>query len=134
MLSKTTLLSLLFAIALSVAAARTSGQTEVTLPDTPAGRTFSKFLEALNSGQIEKMRRFHADLGGDTSYAEKDLEFFNQSGGLKPVKVIKSTDHSIEILARTRQALEWIRIAFEVSAEPPHAPTTVRVQPADGVQ
>ncbi|MBK9316122.1 MAG: hypothetical protein IPM55_18060 [Acidobacteria bacterium] len=50
---------------------------EVKIPDTPAGKTFKAFLEAFNSGDVNKMKAFHRDRGGDEENAEKDLGFSN---------------------------------------------------------
>src|SRR2546423_8414211 len=61
-------------------AAQVTAQTPdgAKLPDTPAGRTLAAFLTPLNSGNLETLRRFHSERGGNENNAQEDMNFYNQ--------------------------------------------------------
>jgi retinol-binding protein 3 len=114
-------------------AARQTAQpdsAELTLPNTPAGKTLGAFLLAFNSGNLETMRKFHQERGGDPGNAEQDMGFYNQSGGLKLHSVKRSSETEIEVLTQTKKGSEWITFTISVAAESPYGITDVRVQPA----
>src|SRR5262245_60431813 len=62
----------------------------IKLPDTPAGKTLGEFLKAFNTGDLETLKRFHKEHGGDEENAQQDLGFYRQSGGLKLHSVTRS--------------------------------------------
>jgi retinol-binding protein 3 len=107
-----------------------SAEPTVTLPNTPAGKTFSAFLSAFNGGSLEALRKFHQDRGGNPDNAEQDLNFYNQSGGLKLHSVKKSTDTEIEVLAQTKKGQQWVNFVMVVEAQAPHGVADIRVQPS----
>ncbi len=102
---------------------------EVKLPDTPAGKSFAAFLKALNSGNVEVMRKFHSDRNGNPDNAEKDLSAYKQTGGLKLIKVNSSTDNALEVLVETKTGSRRLNFAIEVDANAPHAILKVHAQP-----
>lgn len=103
---------------------------DVKIPDTVAGKTFKAFLEAFNSGDINKMKAFHRDRGGDEENAEKDMGFYQQSGGLKVTSVSSSEELAITVVAETKN--EGMKVSFHmaVDSQAPHAIQEIRVQPA----
>jgi retinol-binding protein 3 len=107
----------------------TSAEPNVTLPNTPAGKTFGAFLSAFNGGSLEALRKFHQDRGGNPDNAEQDLNFYNQSGGLKLHSVKRSSDTEIEVLAQTKKGERWVSFAMVVEAQAPHGVADIRVQP-----
>ncbi len=111
------------------AAAQSAPETAVALPSTPAGKTFGAFLAAFNSGNLDALRKFHQERGGNPTNAEQDMNFYNQSGGLKLHSIKKSSDTEIEVLAQTKKESRWINFAMVVEAQAPYGIADVRVQP-----
>jgi CubicO group peptidase (beta-lactamase class C family) len=103
---------------------------EVKFPETPAGKTLKAFLQAFNTGELEALKKFHKEHGGDAESANQDLNFFNQCGGLKVHSVKASSDYSIEILTQAKRDGRWLSFAIQVGANPPHPIDDIRVQPA----
>lgn len=104
--------------------------SEFKLPETPAGRTIGKFLQAINSGELEKMKRFQRETGGDEGNADQDFEMFQRTGGLEPQQSVESSDYALTILVRAKKDGHWLRLSFGVDSQPPHALQEVRVQNA----
>jgi CubicO group peptidase (beta-lactamase class C family) len=127
-MKKTLISCLLTAFLAAMALAQTAGG--VKLPDTPAGRTFTAFLAALNSGDLEVMRRFHSERSGDVDNAQQDLNFYKESGGLKLHSVTQSTEHEIEVLVQTKNDGRWLNLKMLVDTAPPHAALKIGLQPA----
>ncbi len=110
--------------------AATETKPEVKLPDTAAGKTFAAFLKAFNSGDIETMRKFHRDIGSDPANAEKDSEFYEQSGGITIQSIAASSDDQIEVIVETKRGGRRLNFAMVVGKNPPHQIMNIRVQPA----
>jgi len=104
---------------------------DVKIPDTPAGTTLAAFLDALNSGDINKMKAFHREKGGSEENAEKDLGFYEQSGGLKVLSVGSSEDFEITVIAETRKDRMKVRFNMTVDSQAPHSILGIRVQPEE---
>ncbi len=104
----------------------------VKLPDTAAGRTLSAFLTAFNTGDIQALRRFHSERGANEDNAQEDLNFYNQCGGLKLNKVVKSSDYEIEVLTQAKKDGRWLRLTMQVETAAPHPVADIRVQPGSG--
>src|SRR5262249_3175049 len=85
---------------------------------------------AFNTGDLETMRRFHKERGGDEESAQQDLGFYQQSGGLKLHSVMRSDQFEIEVLAQTKNEGRWMSFAIGVEPQPPHAIADIRVRPA----
>ncbi|MEO6726632.1 MAG: serine hydrolase, partial [Blastocatellia bacterium] len=100
------------------------------LPNTPAGKALGKFLASLNSGDLATMKKFHQETGGDVESAQQDLGFYQQSGGLKPHSITRSTEYEIEILAQAKKDEHWISFSIGVEPQPPHRVADIRVHPA----
>ncbi len=102
---------------------------EVKLPDTPAGKTVAAFLQSINSGDLEKMKRFHTERGDTDENAEKDFNLYNQSGGFKALSVVASSDYEITILVQAKKDGRRLNFNIVVQPSPPHAIDTIRLQP-----
>src|SRR5262245_14847399 len=68
------------------------------LPDTPAGKTLGDFIKAFNTGDLETLKRFHKERGGDEENAQQDIGFYQESGGLEVYSVTRSEQYEIEVL------------------------------------
>lgn len=113
------------------AQAAPADESEVKLPNTPAGKTFGAFLAAFNSGKLEAMKKFHEDRGGNPGNAEQDMNFYNQSGGLKLHSVKRSSETEIEVLAQMKKTDRWVSFTMAVEAQAPHGISDIRVQPGE---
>ena len=100
------------------------------LSKTPAGKTVAKFFAAFNSGDIKMMRAFHESTGGNVENADKDLEFYEQTGGLKPHSVTTSEKDKFSVLAQTKKDARWITFVFTLDAQEPYGINTISVRPA----
>jgi hypothetical protein len=103
---------------------------EVKLPDTPAAKTFAAFLKALNSGDLEVMKKFHKEYAGNLENANKDFEFYQQSGGIKLVSINQASDYALELVVQTKNDSEKLAFTIEVAKAAPHAIISIRIQPA----
>ncbi len=110
-------------------AAVTPTESGFELPNTPAGKALSKFLHSLNSGNLETMKKFHQETGGDVENAEQDLSLYQQTGGLKPQTIVRSTEFEIGILAQAKSDGRWINFGIAVQPSAPYPVTDIRVQP-----
>ncbi|QQS47843.1 MAG: hypothetical protein IPM66_04075 [Acidobacteriota bacterium] len=104
---------------------------DVKIPDTPAGTTLAAFLDAFNSGDINKMKAFHREKGGSEENADKDMGFYEQSGGLKVLSVSSSEDFEITVIAETRKDGTKVRFNMTVDSQAPHGIQGIRVQPEE---
>jgi hypothetical protein len=104
--------------------------SEVTLPDTPAGKTFAAFVKAFNTGDIETMKKFHTEHAGNPENAQKDFEFYQQSGGVKVIRIAKSSDYALEVIIETVNGAMQLNFAIEVGKNAPHAIQSIQVHPA----
>src|SRR5262249_20672001 len=102
------------------------------LPDTPAGKTLGEFIRAFNTGDLGTLRRFHKDRGGDEENARQDIEFYQQTGGLKLHRVTRSDQFEIEVLVQTKKEERWMSLAIGVEPATPHGIADIRVRPATG--
>lgn len=100
-----------------------------TLPDTPVGKAVGLFVKALNSGSLAELQEFHAARGGGAEAARRDLEFFEQSGGLDLQKVAKGSDYEIDIEARTRKTSRAVVLHFAIEPTAPHPVSDIGVRP-----
>jgi CubicO group peptidase (beta-lactamase class C family) len=103
---------------------------EAELPNTPAGKALSDFIKAFNSGDLEAMRRFHRERGGNEENAQQDTGFYSQSGGLRIHSVARSSDFEIEVLAQTKTGERWLSFSIGVEQAAPHAIATIDVRPS----
>src|SRR5499426_1379729 len=105
------------------------GQT-IKLPDTPAGKTLGEFIKAFNTGDLETLKRFHKERGGDEENAQQDIGFYQRSGGLKLHSVTRSDQFEIEVLVQTKKEERWISLKIGVEPRAPHGIADIDVRPA----
>ncbi len=104
-------------------------QSESKLPDTPAGRSFGKFLAALNSGKLEEMKRFHRESGGEEENAQQDFGMYQQTGGLLLHSLTRNSDYELTALVQTAKDQGWLNFSINAARQAPHGITDIRVQP-----
>jgi len=104
--------------------------SSVEMPATPAGKALDKFLKSLNSGDLATMKKFHQETGGDAENADQDFGLYQQSGGLNPHSVVRSTEFEIEILAQGKKDGNWLSFTIGVEPSPPNRVAEIRLHPA----
>jgi hypothetical protein len=88
------ILSLMF-----LAALRAPAQTQI--PDTPAGHTFSAWLQAFNSGDQAQLDAYYKKY--DPSKSASDImPFRKQTGGFELLQILKSEPLHLEVLIKER--------------------------------
>jgi hypothetical protein len=116
----------------NASAATTASAVDEELARTPAGKTVAKFFAAFNSGDIKQMRAFHESTGGDAENADKDLDFYEKTGGLKLHSLsTPSTKDRIAVLVQTKKDARWITFEFAVGAQEPYPINGINARPAD---
>jgi retinol-binding protein 3 len=94
------------------------------LPKTQAGETLRAYLQALNSGDIGQMRLFHRAQGvlqfDLRSSAQRQLDLFRQTGGIKAHSILSASDHRIEILAQRKKDNSWLKLRMEIETHFPY--------------
>lgn len=113
-------------------ATTTASTLEEELAKTPAGKTVAKFFAAFNSGDLKQMRAFHESTGGDMENADKDLEFYERTGGLKLHSLSpRATKDKIAVLVQTKKDARWLTFEFTVGAEEPYPINGINARPAE---
>ena len=113
--------AILFAAALSA---------QIPIPETSAGKLFSAWLNATNSGDRATMQQFIEEHMA-WSNIEHDLAMRNQTGGFDVKKVEESSATRLVVLAQERgPGHQFVRITTDVAAEDPDKIAGMLVQPA----
>jgi CubicO group peptidase (beta-lactamase class C family) len=100
------------------------------LPDTPAGRQLSGWLNAINSGDRATLQQF-IDRSMPGRPVEPGLAIRSQTGGFEVKKVEESSDTRIVVLAQERGAAkQFVRITLNVTAEAPGRIDGIGISPA----
>jgi hypothetical protein len=111
--------------------AATASTLDEELAKTPAGKTVAKFFAAFNSGDLKQMRAFHESTGGDVENADKDLEFYERTGGLKLHSLSpRDTKDKIAVLVQTKKDARWITFEFTVGTDAPYPIISIGARPA----
>lgn len=91
-------------------------------PDTPSGQTFTKWLEAFNSGDKVKMEEFlRTYLPARLALVREEMEFRAATGGFDVTSTESPSPLRLTALLRERGGEKQpARLTLEVEAEPPH--------------
>lgn len=91
----------------------------VTIPDTPAGRTLSAWLEAFNSGDPARLDDYYKKYDPE-KHADDMMGFRNRVGGFDLVSIEKSEPLRIVLLLKERNSEKQALAKFQVSdSDPP---------------
>ena len=97
----------------------------MTLPagfdDAPSVQRFKTWLSALNAGDREALRRFHAENASKEGLerrsseqcADMDTMVCDNTGGLELETIEKATDTEVIATARSKLTGSWVRITME---------------------
>jgi D-alanyl-D-alanine carboxypeptidase len=103
-----------------------SAQTQ--FPDTPAGRQAAAWLEAFNSGKLERYREFlQKNFPGRAPEAERSVGFREMTGGFDFRKVEESTPTKLIALVQERSSDQFARLTLEVDNSESHQITKLDV-------
>ena len=112
--------------------AAAASTVEEELAKTPAGKTVAKFFAAFNSGDLKQMRAFHESTGGDPENADKDLETYERTGGLKLHSLSpRATKDKIAVLVQTKKDARWLTFEFTVGTDAPYPINSISARPAE---
>jgi CubicO group peptidase (beta-lactamase class C family) len=94
---------------------------QTTLPDTPAGRGFSAWLEAFNSGSHDKcqayLKRFEPNA---PDRCDQMSDFHEQTGGFDVVSIQKSEPLHLEVIVKERGSTNQALAKMDVKdSDPP---------------
>ena len=107
------------AIGFMTAAVLASNGVSAQIPTTPAGRQFSAWLEAFNSGDRERIRQFlETNYPGVTVDAQ--LNFRDRTGGFDLRKIEEGTATALTGLVQERNSDQFARFNLVVDATEPH--------------
>jgi CubicO group peptidase (beta-lactamase class C family) len=107
-------------------------------PDTPAGRIAESFLEALNSGDEDRIREFTLMHRSKSSLAKRPLkdriamtvQLHNQVGVLAPVLITEESDRILAITVHSQSLNMWLSVRFELDEDEPEKLSTMSMRPA----
>jgi hypothetical protein len=123
--------ALLCTAALTAFSIAQTPETTPKLPDTPVGNAFGEFIKAFNTGELETLRRFHRERGGNEANAEKDLEAYKQTGGLKLHSLKATSEYNLEALVQAKQDGQWLSFNFTVGQQKPYPIAGIQVRMTD---
>ncbi|SPF36299.1 Penicillin-binding protein, beta-lactamase class C (modular protein) [Candidatus Sulfopaludibacter sp. SbA4] len=116
-LTRTLILTVLFVFAL-----------HAQIPDTPAGRQFSAWRKAQDTGDRAVIQQF-IDKNMPWGGVDQELAVRNQSGGYDVKKVEESTGTHLVVLVQERgPAKQFQRITMNVAAAEPYQIAGIRIQ------
>ena len=111
-----------------------SSPADAQMPDTPAGKRLSGWLEAFNSDAPEPLQRFveqHVPAASRNrllSATPQTLDFRARTGGFEFKKVEQSTPTHLSALVQERGSDRIARLAIDVEPVAPHAVTKLEIQ------
>lgn len=113
------------ALVLLVAGSRASSSQITTpttqLPNTPAGRQFTQWLAAFNSGDKDTFKKYlEINFPGRLNRLDGDLNFRQRTGGFEVKQLEESTALRLICVVKERSSDQFARAVFEVDEAPPH--------------
>jgi D-alanyl-D-alanine carboxypeptidase len=98
------------------------------IPDTPAGRQFTAWRAAQDSGDPEKIKRF-LDASLPFGLVDQELAIHKRTGGFDIKEVERSSDLQIVVLVQTRNPpRQFARVTMGVEAAEPHQIARLSIQ------
>jgi CubicO group peptidase (beta-lactamase class C family) len=108
--------------------------SQVSPPDTAAGRRFGEWLEVFNRGDRAVSQPFFekAFAGDAKQRTDRSLGMRQQTGGFDLVEVRESSATAIACILKSRSTGRSVLLTLTVEPEEPHRIATIRLQPAAG--
>jgi CubicO group peptidase (beta-lactamase class C family)/pimeloyl-ACP methyl ester carboxylesterase len=130
---------LIVSMALSCVTCLQSEAKDVVIPNSPAGKQFSDWLAAFNSGDLKLIRDFTASRFSKSALtnipanerAAQDSLIFKENQGFELRRIDSATDYRIITLVQSKLLGLWFRVTTEVEQTAPHGITDlmIRVMP-----
>ena len=97
-------------------------RAQTQFPNTPVGHQATKWLQAFNSGDREKLHDFlQKNLPDRAQHMDQEMGFRAMTGGFDLKKVEESTPLKLVALVQEHNSDQMARLTFELdSSEPPH--------------
>jgi len=114
---------------------------DVKLPDTDAGKCIAGFFEAINANDQQKAKAYILENVAPAALERRSLkdrlevyqDIYEQSGGLKLVKVLATSDDKTTVRAKDKNGRS-LELTFDFEPKPPHKLLGVQIRPvADGM-
>jgi CubicO group peptidase (beta-lactamase class C family) len=132
MIYKRVLAALSFAVMVASLCAASPAAPSVTLPDTPAARVFSAWLDAFNSGDRAKVTQFYKMYRPDKlPFVANEMNFRALTGGFDVRKVEPSTSTAFTALIQERLSDQFYQMTFEVESTPPYQAQRRKMKPVE---
>ena len=94
-------------------------RADTAIPDTAAGRAFSQWLAAMESGDEAQVRAFLSAYASSVTVASQ-MRLIDLSGGFEVVRVIASKPLEVEVLIRDKHSgMAWLRQLAVTADDPP---------------
>ncbi len=100
---------------------------QAKIPDTPAGKKLAEFLEAIESGDAQMMRKYAESFSAsflEKIPVEKHVSFFRQvhqnCGGFGVVKIEEDSDTELSALLKCKNSAGYRFFAIRTEAKPPY--------------
>ena len=106
--------------------ALSSASADVTVPDTPAGRAMSAWLEAFNSGDRTRLDDYFRKYE-PSKHADDFMSFRDRVGGFDLISIEKSEPNRIVFLLKERNSERRALAKFQVSDSDPLGGTPPQV-------
>jgi D-alanyl-D-alanine carboxypeptidase len=102
---------------------------QVGIPDTPAGRQLSRWLDAFNAADRERLRLFiERDFPTDPMTVDEELAFRDQSGGFEVRRIEETTSTRLSGVIQGRDTGNYARLVLEVEVAEGHRVTSLSIR------
>jgi D-alanyl-D-alanine carboxypeptidase len=119
---------ILVAALLAASLLAATGQTQI--PDTPAARQFSAWLDAFNSGDRALLLKFlENNFPARAADIDREMNFRERTGGFSFKKAEESTPARFSGIVQERSSDQFARFAIEVDATEPHHILQLNLRP-----
>jgi CubicO group peptidase (beta-lactamase class C family) len=105
-----------------------NGASQAEIPDTPAGKKLFSFLVAVESGDVQKMRKYAESFAASflsKMPVEEHVSFFQQAhqnyGGYDVVNIEEDSDHELSALLKCKNSSGYRYFAIRTETKPPYA-------------
>lgn len=104
------------------------GISQTKIPDTPAGKKLTEFLEVVGSGDVQKMQNYAESFAAsflEKLPVEEHVGFFQQAhqnyGGFDVVRIEEDSDHELSALLKCKNSSDYRFFSIRTEAKPPYA-------------
>lgn len=109
------------------------------LPDNPMGKVVAAWIELVNTGDADAVRRFESENRSESALKSRTMEdrveLFTQLkaefGKLEFRKVLESGEHTLSVLVQASNVEGVLTLRFEFEDEKPHKLNAIRIQRAE---